>query len=396
MRERKSSCRWLGRVAVTIVLVLGAVATLAIAIASADEGTGAQTQSATVLQPTQVIAEIPDEHGQLFQVRWGGGSLLQLKGRLATMGCIANTIWIYNNEQWHAYNQYDIPQSNPVNQAFKTAYETLVPKGAHYVDCYNICEFGGNSCISHGELREKTNNFNFNVFENNPLGGPFQIDDIPCGDEYLPITHDLVLPILPIRPDTCIIKKDFKDGKGVRGVVDIHTVNTPPFIVIGDDNSNTFRTRTEYDTARLKIEIHELCHINQNWHWVQQLEPGSPDDYRTRYGYWQGLGYFYDSEHGMEFAEIVGYNDDIRNVPWDSVWRAIYRPDLLTELAAELCAEYILDRVGERSSYDYRTWTGSITGLRRVPIREIDVNTFLTPEVRDWLETYMILPSLAE
>ena len=54
---------------------------------------GIFTTSASAIQPTQVIADIPQEYNEVFSLQWGGGSLYQLKQRLATMSCIVDTIW---------------------------------------------------------------------------------------------------------------------------------------------------------------------------------------------------------------------------------------------------------------------------------------------------------------
>ena len=79
---------------------------------SADEG-NAEAEPAAALQPTEVAAEIPDGYGELFPLEWGGGSLLHLKGRLATMGCIADTIWVWDQNKWHPY----------INTTYHTLYK---------------------------------------------------------------------------------------------------------------------------------------------------------------------------------------------------------------------------------------------------------------------------------
>ena len=120
--------------------------------------TNAQTPS---LQPTQIITEqdIPKQYNQVFQMEWGGGSLLHLKGRLATMGCIADTIWVYDNNQWHPYNQYQVPHTLDIIQSFKNQYSDYIPPTTIYADCTNICEFNDNRCIPFHEMREQRNNY---------------------------------------------------------------------------------------------------------------------------------------------------------------------------------------------------------------------------------------------
>ena len=124
-----------------LVLCLLASAMLTV-VAAADEG-GAPADDAGVpaLQPTQIVADIPEGYDQLFPLRWGGGSLFHLKGRLATMGCVANTLFMYHDERWWAYNQYQIPQSHQTNQEFLEAYAGFVPPTTLWANCYRICEF---------------------------------------------------------------------------------------------------------------------------------------------------------------------------------------------------------------------------------------------------------------
>lgn len=55
---------------------------------------------------------------------------------------------------------------------------------------------------------------------------------------------------------------------------------------------------------------------------------------------------------------------------------------------------YLLDKMGERSSYDYETYSDG--KFRKVPIRNFDTSKYLTPEVVEWLETHMILPQITE
>ena len=57
---------------------------------------------------------------------------------------------------------------------------------------------------------------------------------------------------------------------------------------------------------------------------------------------------------------------------------------------------YILEHTGVENIYNYWSWKKNRGyALRSTPI-EIDLNTYLTPEIREWLETYMILPEITE
>ena len=57
---------------------------------------------------------------------------------------------------------------------------------------------------------------------------------------------------------------------------------------------------------------------------------------------------------------------------------------------------YLLERMGERSHYDYERWNYEKNYYDEIPIHTTNINTYLTPQIREWLETYMILPEIAD
>ena len=59
---------------------------------------------------------------------------------------------------------------------------------------------------------------------------------------------------------------------------------------------------------------------------------------------------------------------------------------------------YLLDRMGERSNYDYETYKYDSYGgyYEAVPIRTTDISKYLTPDIVEWIETHMILPEIVE
>ena len=124
---------------VALLAVVGLLVAFVAGVSADDGDEGSEGEAA--LQLTEVVADIPKGYGTLFPLQWGGGSLYQLKGRLATMGCMANTIWLYDNNQWNVYNQYNVSQDNPVIQQFKQQYEQFIPAGTVWADCYNMCGF---------------------------------------------------------------------------------------------------------------------------------------------------------------------------------------------------------------------------------------------------------------
>lgn len=243
--------------AAALLVAVGLFVSL-IAAASADDG-DTEASASAALQPTQVVADIPEEYGVLFPLQWGGGTLLQFKGRLATMGCIVDTIWLYDEDRWYPYNQYQTPKALTSNVEFRTKYSELVPAGTMYANCFNFCELGGKECIPHEEMRKRTT-FGSEDF-------PVSIQGVPCMDDFHSIVKERVFPILPMHPDVCIIKvRPFWGGLG-RGLATFQSIQTPPFVMVED---KFYKHATERDKLwAIEVEIHELCHMNQAWHWIQ-------------------------------------------------------------------------------------------------------------------------------
>ena len=119
--------------AVALLAAVGVSIFLAGGISADDEI--AEAEPAAALQPTQVVADIPTEYDTLFELQWGGGSLFQLAGRLASQGCAMNTLWVHDGGQWHPYNRYDVPRDAALIQEFIGRYERALPAGTFYATC---------------------------------------------------------------------------------------------------------------------------------------------------------------------------------------------------------------------------------------------------------------------
>lgn len=342
------------------------------------------------LQPTQIIAEIPDAYDETFELQWGGGSLIHFKGRLATMGCVANNIQFADASinTIYIYNQYNTYLEDPINQQFLASLEQFMPAGTFSADCYNICEFKGKECISFEEMKERENNYATNDDAEWDISP--EMRNSTCTNDFHPLVRERVLPLLPMRPDVCVVRAKSSRTTGGR-YVSLH-INTIPFIVIFDNPNAYNRIRTienieynEYNDMLLHVEIHELCHVNQQWDWHSNLKK-----LNSFVGQW--WDYFRESEHGKEFRDIVGYSNGNR-LSVDNIYRNIYNIKVI-ELSAEICALYLLDKIGAKSVYNYKRWAGD--GFIKVPVRAFDTSPYLTPEVVEWLETYLILPEITE
>ena len=338
------------------------------------------------LQPTQIVADIPEEYDTVFNLQWGGGSLYQLKGRLATMGCMANNISFTDPETntEYTYNQYTTRSPERANKQFLQRYEQFIPAGELSADCYEVCNFWGIPawCAPFEERRTSYDGGNFSSIKHST-----------CTDDFLPQVKEVVLRLLPMRPDVCVVRDFTQDRESIGGYALVNNLEQPFIFINGTDPTND-----EYLTYdALHTEVHELCHINQHWHWLQQISRGNSAGYNA-------TSYFNNSKHGKEFIELIGFtavNYDIprADLPYNSIYRDIYSLDPL-ELSAELCAMYLTEKMGVRSIYEYHTYDypnrNRTNGYIRHSRREVDVNKYLAPEVREWLETYMILPDVSE
>ena len=347
-------------------------------------------QPTTPLQPTQVVATIPQTYNETFSLQWGGGSLYQLKQRLATMSCIVDTIWVYDNNRWYSYNQYQVPSTLTPNIEFQNNYAQYIPAGTLYASCYDICDFnyydsprGNNPCISMEQRREQN------------FGGilPYPIDDSnPCTTNFDSRVQTNVLPSMPIYPDTCIIRQQAPRIRAIvsgpiTGVPNALYPYYPPYIVVYENTP-----LTEQGTVRLfNSEIHELCHTNQHWHFIENLQP---DNTRTASEF-SPTAIWLTTQAGREFINLVGFTQN-SNGEWtlpDNTYQGIYGITEPDELAAELCVMYFIDQTREQSKYNNRIYDPD-TGYqwRDAPI-EFNSSPYLTPAIRQWIETYIVLPS---
>ena len=338
------------------------------------------------LQPTQIVADIPEKYDTVFNLQWGGGSLFQLKGRLATTGCMVNNISYTDPEtnREYTYNQYTTRSPERANKQFLQRYEHFIPASELSADCYEVCQFWGIPawCAPFEERRANYDGGNFSSIKHST-----------CTDDFLPQVKEVVFSLLPMRPNVCVVRDFTQDIDYIGGYALVNNVAQPFIFINGTDPTNdAYLTRSALNT-----EIHELCHINQHWHWAQQISRGNSVGYNN-------TSYFNNSKHGKEFIELIGFtavsdNAPRADLPYNSIYRDIYSLDPI-ELSAELCKMYLTEKMGLESIYEYRTYdypNRNITNdYIRHPRREVDVNKYLTPEVREWLETYMILPDVSE
>ena len=241
----------LARRLLPLLAIAGAVAAAAafVAGAHADEGGDASGPAAALL-PTQAIAEVPEEFDALFEIQWGGGILYQLKARLATMGCMLNTIWIQAGDHWYGYNQYNVPPS--LNKAFLDRFSDHVPATGLYGTCIDICTFEtssgtvieGRRCSTFEEHREQGHLRDYERILNLPI-----TDDTPCNDDFDPRVKQHVFPILPLLPNTCIVRQTSAHTPSLQGRAGRFADGTGAYVVVWS-NPTHFRTNDRWNFSR--------------------------------------------------------------------------------------------------------------------------------------------------
>ncbi len=394
-------------VGAALVLVVAAIIALAnIGMGAAEDG-DEQEESSEALQPTEIVADIPEGYGELFPFDWGGGSLYHLKGRLATMGCMANTLWFHDGGEWRGYNQYNVPST--LTQEFRDRYAEFVPPGRLYATCFRICEFsyaeyGSKPCYTLDLLHQL---------------GVFATDRIPidytprCTRNFAPLVAGAVLPMLPLLPETCVMRVT-SDMTTVRGAAGgffslfvgwsgaFYPISVPIVAIYSESDYLTRKwssAREKYPEVKLlATEIHELCHANQAWHITQGMHTDVVLEPREHSAAQLAPLWAADTDAGSEFTQLTGFAigaDGEWVLPSDSVYRTIYSKNP-NELAAELCMIRIVEILGGENKYRYVYWSADDAAYKwqAEPIA-FDADVYLTPEIRRWLETWVLLPDLA-
>ena len=116
-----------------LLLLAGVIATAALMLRPSS------AQDPSLPSYLELRASVPEETGAVFPLEWGGGSLYDLKRRLAVRGCMLDQLWLVENGRWVGYAQYSYPISRQAR--FRSRYEDGVPAGRMYASCFDICSF---------------------------------------------------------------------------------------------------------------------------------------------------------------------------------------------------------------------------------------------------------------
>ena len=348
----------------------------------------AEAVTARALKTTQINGTVPqDEYDTIFHIQWGGGSLYQLKARLATHGCMLDIVWVYDNEQWYPYSQYNVPHS--LQQEFLEKYTDNIPAGTLYASCYDLCTFKYDDSVvaqMSEELREHFKELYKRDFllcktaeqkrENYDDTNPKK--NAQCTQDWHEFTKNNVFPILPRLGKVCIYRLDVDyNSQGTYKPMNPflfrenvwYSGNLEPEVSVETNKNATFDSEQQKRDNRLSTELHEVCHNHQEWMVAQSISR-----YALLPEYHQQIQY--NTPAMQKLIELVGYtveyDEDYHwkyrwHLPEHSIFRQVYSITPLN-LGAELCEFYILQKHNRQ-----------------------DFSSVLTPEIVEWLETYIFV-----
>lgn len=327
----------------------------------------------------QFSGDLPSVYDQLVPLHWSGGSFAQLRARLATQGCLVNSVAAHTESgdrsegSWYLYNQFEWPHS--LNVQFLDAFRDGIPSGQIWVSCYDICDFRPERdpsdpiCLS------------FEDWADAVVGGLGFApgEDKQCGSTWHPFIIERLLPLLPVPPGICIAYPSQAE----------YSVHYP----IGSRRpitgfwrpmrSQAVTILTSADVSSpdrgLYVQIHELCHASQSWEEIMTLSRYDPGLVKPE------LGTLVPSVHALIALLDYRAEPDPDNWHWphthkwtlpaESVFRDTYS-DTPVELGAELCTMYVYEVLDPPHAYP----RGNIA-------------RYLTDEIREWLGEYVfVLP----
>ena len=317
-------------------------------------------------------------------IQYGGGSFFQLVSRLAIAGCNATRLTIDGLT-------YDYLKTNAHNQPFKDAYEEEIAAGTNInILCQDNCDLiYGLDLVESATVRrdlekniQRCRDVNFESSKIDDFVESFS----ECVKDWI-YQDDIVavLRIMPIYQHLCKVDatvQRFEFVGRASGSMFIYNkamfAGSIPSLWIATHKNPSLDLSAD---GKFLISVHELCHVHQNWytfkHYIDHdfLKNISRDE--KIYNLW------IETPMAQEFNEIIGFTQKT-NGDWVLKSGSPYRslgthfstnPD---ELSAQLCAWSIVKKV--KPSVAPIKYTRS---------------PYLTPELEQWIETYIVLPEQA-
>ena len=141
--------------------------------------------------------------------------------RLATRGCILDLVWAYDaaEARWYGYNQYHVPYQ--FNQPFLDKFESFIPAGTIWVQCFDRCEFADDGGYDNPHTgRSPRGNTDCISFWRWALwasenGQRWQENGANCTYDFHQVLKEHLFPVLPVTLGLCVVRSEGGGGAGV-------------------------------------------------------------------------------------------------------------------------------------------------------------------------------------
>ena len=336
-------------------------------------------------------------------IQYGGGSFYQLVSRLSTQGCNVHTLSIYNQEKKQTYT-YSFENTNEQNQEFTNNYKQHIPKDTNItITCVDNCTIiYGLDLVEDENLRRvirsnvekgcKDKSFSEEEIEViASIRGTKMESYSECGDHWLEDSL-YFFSLVPVFQDVCKIEFFFEEPNSVGSAYPgtriswgvVYQPSVPSVVLYKSKDPSQERP----DIQLLQTELHELCHVHQEWYVFKEY---IDYDYMKNASIDSPLIWlWYETPMAQEFNEITGFRQD-NNGKWILSEQELKKYDHMIvnvdgtlsstwvgnplELSAELCSYYILRHIAPNSPYEKYT-----------------KDPYITPQIEQWIEKYIVLP----
>ena len=315
-------------------------------------------------------------------IQYGGGSFYQLVSRLSTQGCNVHTLSINGVH-------YSFENTNEQNQEFTNNYKQHIPKDTNItITCVDNCDIiYGLDLVEDPNFSHLIQNIEW-CDDNTEIVYAFEPNAIelsPCSNDWL--QHSRVFfDIVPVFQDVCkvVVTVSEQDilGAAAPGVYIQQKAMYQIFIPFIYVTQHQDPAQQEKDIDVIQTELHELCHVHQNWYTFKEYIDYNYLENTSHDGQISFL--WYETPMAQEFNDIVGFTQRADG-EWNPLFGSIYYNSFPDghyvasdpkELSADLCANYLLQKI-QPNNNEYSQYAQS---------------PYITPEIEQWIQKYILLP----
>ena len=290
--------------------------------------------------------------------------------------------------------EHSFQNTNEENQAFTNKYKEYIPNNTTIsISCIDNCDviYGldlveserGRYWISR---RDKCRDTDLTIFQdiNESL-----VSRSLCGDNWSDKAREFFRKA-PAYQDVCkidaVVTAFGPYGSAIASILIDQKAMYQAYVPTIYVAQHKVPSKQRADISILKTELHELCHVHQNWYTFKEYVDYNHlrDDIDVDAQVWiQNL--WHATPMAQEFNEIVGFSqsdDGTWSIRPDNPYRDLYSRQSYKyktsdpkELSADLCANFLLQKIQPNSIY-----------------KEHAQPPYVTPEIQQWIEAYIVLP----